>query len=535
MGVRAPALAVASLATPRMSFAPRRIAVVLDGPPTPRWQARALAALERSAALAVAEVRLAGARRRGLTRRAHAAIERHLFALGPDALAPASLERARPGADASRGPAELVVWLSEHPLPADERREVLYLRHGRVAEPAEDAFRRAALRRRPCVETEVLLRRGRDTLLVARTISAARPFSTTLSRDKALWKIAALVCRAAERAPGLALTAAASEQPDAAPSTFELLAQSPWAWLHVVSARLLFRRLWQIRVRERESQPTKGWTRARPLVRWKPGHLYADPFLFEQDGRHHLFCEELAPGATRAVISHTELPLDGSVADPPAPVLEAAYHLSYPFVFEHEGQVYLIPETSSQGRVELYRATDFPSTWTRERILLDGLAACDATLLRDGGRLWLFVGVAVPDATMLDELHLFTATTLEGPWQPHPRNPIVSDVRCARPAGAIQRWGSRLVRPGQDGSRRYGGAVSFREIDVLSLEDYAEHEIARLEPGDLGTAARATHTYAADDRFEAVDLRERELSIGPALMLLRRGLRRALGPLGRRR
>src|SRR6202034_2016460 len=173
-------------------------------------------------------------------------------------------------------------------------------------------------------------------------------------------------------------------------------------------ARLLFRRLWQIRVREREPQPTRGWTRTRPLVRWKPGHLYADPFLFEQDGRHHLFCEELLPGATRAVISHTELRLDGSVADPPTPVLEAGYHLSYPFVFEHEGQVYLIPETSSQGRVELYRATDFPSSWTRERVLLDGLAACDATLLRDGGRLWLFVGVAMPDATMLDELHLFT-------------------------------------------------------------------------------------------------------------------------------
>ncbi len=518
-----------------MSAARRRIAVVLDGPPTPQWQARALAGLERRAALEIVAVRLAGGRRRGLTRRAHAAIERHLFALGPEALAPASLDRPNRRERTGSRAAGLVVWLSEQPLPAEEQRALLYLRHGRVHEPVEDAFRRAALRGRPCVETEVLLRHGERTVLVERTVSGARPFSTTLSRDKALWKIAALVSRAAERAPGLDLPAPASERPGAAPTTAELLLRSPWAWLRVVTVRLLFRRLWQIRVRERGQQPNRDWPHSRPLVQWKPGHLYADPFLFEHDGRHHLFCEELLPGAARAVISHTELLLDGTVADPPVAVLEAPYHLSYPFVFSHEGQVFLIPESASQGRVELYRATDFPREWRRERILLDGLAACDATLLAHAGRLWLFVGVAAPNATLLDELHLFTAIAPEGPWRPHPRNPIVSDVRCARPAGAIQRWGTRLVRPGQDGSRRYGGAVSFREIDELSLEDYAEHEIARLEPSDLG-AARATHTYACDGRFEAVDLRERELGLGSSLARLAHGLGQASGALaGRRR
>jgi hypothetical protein len=514
-----------------VSAARRRIAVVLDGPPTPQWQARALDGLERCSTLEIVDVRLVGRRRRGLARRAHAAIERHLFGLGPDALAPVSLARADLGERAGSATAELVVWLAERPLPVEERKDVLYLRHGGVLEPVEDAFRRAALRGRQCVETEVLLHTGERTVLLERTTSGARPFSTTLSRDKALWKLTALVVRATERACDGGPAAAASAQPGAAPSTVELLVRAPWAWMRVVSARLLFRRLWQIRVREHEQEPTRGWAGARSLVRWQPGHLYADPFLFEHDGRHHLFCEEMLPGSTRAVISHTELHLDGTVADPPVPVLEATYHLSYPFVLEHEGQVFLIPESSSQGRVELYRATDFPTEWRREQILLDGLAACDATLLLDGGRLWLFVGVAAPNATMLDELHLFSAGAPEGPWHPHPRNPVVSDVRCARPAGAIQRWGSRLVRPGQDGSRRYGGAISFREIDELSLERYAEHEIARLEPSDLG-GARATHTYASDGRFEAVDLRERELSLEPLLAWLGRGLRRRLKPAG---
>jgi hypothetical protein len=502
-----------------MGTAPRRIIVVLDGPPTPAWQASALAGLEHSSLVETVSVRLAGGRSRGPIRRAHARIERHLFAAGPDALAPAPL--ARPKTDAgsvAEHEAELVLWLSEQPLPApaDEPRDVLHLRHNGLLEPAEDAFRRAVLRGVPCVETEVLMRSRGRTMLVERTVSGARPFSTTLSRDKALWKIAASVRRAAERAPGPGLPAPADVSASPPPSTAELLARAPAAWLRIVGARLLFDRPWQIRVRRHGTEPARGWSQAHDaLVRWQPGHLYADPFLFEHEGRHHLFCEEITPGSKLAVISHTELHLDGTPSPPPASVLEAPYHLSYPCVFKYADELFMIPETSAQGRVELYRALDFPLVWRREKVLLEGLIASDATLLEHDDRLWLFMSVAAPHATMLDELHIFTSRAPHGPWQPHTRNPVVSDVRCARPAGAIQRWGSRLVRPAQDCARRYGGAISFREIDVLSVEDYAEHEVARIDPGDLGGRARATHTYTSDGSFEAVDLRRRQLRFRP--------------------
>jgi hypothetical protein len=496
-------------ADPSTSTVPRAIVAVLDGPPVPAWQACAVAELERRG-VPLAEVRLAGARRRGMLRRAHAAIERHLFAPGPDALAPASPGEPRLGPRPAHSEPELLLWLAERAAPSGEPRDVLCLRHGRRREPAEDAFRRAALRGLPTVESELLLRREGRTTLVERTVSAVRPYSTTLSRDKALWKLAVMVARAVERMPGLGESVAPCAPATAPPSTAELLLRSPRRWLRVVAARVLFVRPWQISVRERGPEPTAGW-HARPgQVSWQRGHLYADPFLFEHEGRHHLFCEEIAPGSRRAVISHTELGGDRVPARAPAPVLEASYHLSYPFVFAHQGALFMIPETSAQQRVELYRAVEFPHRWVREGVLLEGLAASDATVLCEDGLLWMFVGVAAPHAMMLDELHLFTASTPLGPWLPHPANPVVSDVRCGRPAGAIQRWGARLVRPAQDGSLRYGGAVSFREIDVLSRERYAEHEIARIDPGDLGGAARATHTYAADNRYEAVDLRERE-------------------------
>lgn len=545
---------------PGSQTARRRVAVVLDGPPSPRWQQRALERLEARAELEVGEVRLlAPARRSGLRER-HAALERRLFAAGPDASAPV-LVAAR--GEAAGSEPELVVWLAEQAPGEGGGAPVLCLRHDGRPEGAEQAFRRAVLRGHPSVRTAAVLCARGGERVIDTTVSGARPYSVTVSRDKALWKLAELIPRAAARAVEQPVAAAAAggveqsvlpaaaaggvEQPvlagdaagavgepaggadgGAAPSTAELLVRSPWRWLRIVAGRALFDRPWQVRIREAQPDPVSGWSAGRGTpVAWRARHLYADPFLFEHEGRHHLFCEEIAAGSHTGVISHVELGAGGRCG-PPEPVLAEPHHLSYPFVFAHGGEVFMIPETSSQRRVCLYRAVEFPHRWEQEAVLLDDLTASDATLLAHEGALWLFVGVAAPHATMLDELHLYSSAELTGEWKPHPLNPIVSDVRCARPAGAIQRWGSALVRPAQDCSRRYGGAVTFRQIDVLSADGYAEHEIARIDPADLGGGARAVHTYASDGAYEAVDLRERSLrSAHDALRIARRAASRA--------
>ncbi len=485
----------------------RPVAVVLDGAPTPAWQRRALANLASSPSLQVADVRLAGAWRRSLPPRALAALERRTLRLGADALQPGVVDSSAFRSPAGEAPS-LLVWLSRQPVPEDRRCDVLYLRHAGCEQPPEQAVCRGLLEGAVCLQSEVLLAGAAGTIVVARTVSALRPFSATLSCDLLLWKLAATVARCARLLPGLDLPAEAPLAANAAPSARTLAMRSVASITRVLATRLLFVRPWSVRVRVRAPEPTNAWSGEEGLVRFRPGHVYADPFLIEHEGSHHLFCEEIPRGGDRGVISHTELPQQGGAAPPPAPVLAQPYHLSYPFVFEHDGELWMIPETSAVRRVELYRAVEFPHSWRRERVLLDDLLAVDATIISHDERLWLFAGVAAPGASSLDELHLFWAASPRGPWHPHPRNPVVSDVRGARPAGAIQRWGSRLVRPAQDGSRRYGWAISFREIDTLSPDDYAEHEVARVEPSRVAEA-RATHCYASDQRFEAIDLRQR--------------------------
>jgi hypothetical protein len=166
----------------------------------------------------------------------------------------------------------------------------------------------------------------------------------------------------------------------------------------------------------------------------------------------------------------------------------------------------MIPETGDNRTIELYECVDFPSKWLLKMNLMEGLHAVDTTLIRRDGKWWLFTNVienegASPD----DELFLFYADTLETQqWKPHPLNPIISDVRKARPAGRIFERNGRLYRPSQDGSSIYGYGFNFNEIITLNEYDYQEREVAQIRPHWDKTII-ATHTFAHTGQLTVID------------------------------
>lgn len=164
----------------------------------------------------------------------------------------------------------------------------------------------------------------------------------------------------------------------------------------------------------------------------------------------------------------------------------------------------MLPETAARRTVELYRASRFPDEWTLQRVLLRDVRATDATLLRHEGRWWLFVALAVEGGHAVDELALFSSGSLDGEWKPHPLNPVVSDVRSARPAGRIFSRNGQLIRPAQDCSRVYGGRLVFNRIEALSATDYREEPIGAIEPAPE-TGNLRTHSYDFDGTYEVLD------------------------------
>lgn len=272
-----------------------------------------------------------------------------------------------------------------------------------------------------------------------------------------------------------------------------------------IKSRLLVpRNQWFVALRKRQgSRTVLDDQRDYRILPMPKGRFYADPCLLKRNGKNYLFFEDFSFSAGKAVISCMELDADGNGGKSET-VLERDYHLSYPFVFESQGQVYMLPETKGNRTVELYRAEDFPRRWVLEKTLLENVNAVDPTLFEHNGKLWLFVNIAAEGASTHDELHVFHADTPLGEWTPHPKNPVVSDVRRARPAGALFFEDGRLIRPAQDCSVRYGYALVLNQVDKLSEIEYEERPQQRIGP-EWQKGSLCSHTYSRTEDFEALD------------------------------
>jgi hypothetical protein len=260
---------------------------------------------------------------------------------------------------------------------------------------------------------------------------------------------------------------------------------------------------WFLAIRKRSDQHRFDDPTGYRIVSPPRDRFYADPFLFKDKGKNILFFEDFRYPGERAHISCAELDAEGNLGEI-RDVLRCPYHLSYPFVFEHQGEIYMIPETKQNRTVELYRAEEFPTRWKLESVLLSDTYAVDATIHMQNGKLWIFSGLSNGRYSNSDELAIFYADKLTGPWTPHRNNPVISDVRRARSAGALFYHEGKLIRPSQDCGKAYGYALNFSEILVLNEQQFEECPIGRIEPTwvrkNLGT-----HTYSRTDDFEVID------------------------------
>jgi hypothetical protein len=235
-----------------------------------------------------------------------------------------------------------------------------------------------------------------------------------------------------------------------------------------------------------------------------PDHFWADPFPLKVDGRYYIFFEDYVNEAGRAHISVIEVDQKGIVSGP-TEVLKLDSHLSYPFVFEWQGDYYMIPESGHRNVVELYRCVSFPFEWQPEEVLLEANSPLDATVIEIDGMWWMFVNLEEEGvAVNWDELHLYYSESLKGPWKPHARNPIVSDVRSARPAGKLFWSNGALYRPGQDSSLRYGYATTISKITKLGPWEYEEIEVLKILP-DWDKDIIGIHTLNWVDDITVID------------------------------
>ena len=150
----------------------------------------------------------------------------------------------------------------------------------------------------------------------------------------------------------------------------------------------------------------------------------------------------------------------------------------------------------------IYRFDEDKLVLKKDSVLLDNIKAVDPTILYKDGKWNLFLGLQEYSNI---KLFRYIANDLRGPYEPYYNNPIKTDCRNARMAGAFVRDGETLFRPGQESIRYYGTAVCINEIQVLSDNLYEETQITRIKPVKNSQFNKGLHTINGNEKLTVID------------------------------
>lgn len=267
-----------------------------------------------------------------------------------------------------------------------------------------------------------------------------------------------------------------------------------------------------------------------PLT-WLPGmgsfQFMADPFGFWRDGLLHVFVETYDYRVRIGRIEVLTYDADLKLLDR-QPALSERWHLSYPFVFEAEGSIWMLPEASRSRSLVLYKATEFPRRWEQVCTITLDHVPIDATPLFHEGRWWLFYTPAAREIDKTAALHLAWAERITGPWHPLPQNPVRFDVSSARPGGTPVVVQGRVMLPVQDCTATYGGGLRPLWFDLLTPERVVCESGPQLPiPSGFAPYVEGLHTLSAAGPVTLIDVKRTELSLHGLGVEIQHGLRKA--------
>lgn len=241
-------------------------------------------------------------------------------------------------------------------------------------------------------------------------------------------------------------------------------------------------------------------------IRNLPGRYFADPFLASRDGRTVCFVEDFSFAQKRGRISAIEI-LDDKNYKFLGAVIEEPFHMSFPYIFEYDRGLYMIPETSAADSIRLYKCREFPMKWDFQKEILRGVRADDSMMFEHEGRWWLLTNIAGADgAELSSQLSAFhAANPLAAEWAPHARNPLVFDSRVARNGGLLRLADGTPVRARQGYAfNRYGARLTLARILQLTPDSYSEEQIRVIEP-DFFPGLQGCHHLFSDGLYTVYD------------------------------
>ncbi|WP_419955800.1 hypothetical protein ACN6MT_10345 [Neobacillus niacini] len=246
-------------------------------------------------------------------------------------------------------------------------------------------------------------------------------------------------------------------------------------------------------------------------IKWifqKKDLYYADPFAYQEEGGLRILMEELDYKVVKGYISglNVKKNVGWDIVTFNQAMLKFPCHMSYPFILEHENEVYCIPETSEVKEASIYQLNKSSKEWKKVKTLIKGFHAVDSTIVKHGDLWWLFCTKSFSTIqSHNNELHIFYADELFGEWKPHCLNPVKIDIRSSRPAGTPFVHEGNLYRPAQDCSKTYGGRIVLNKIKTLTISEFEEESVSFVEPQSDSLYPDGVHTLSSVGGVTLID------------------------------
>ncbi len=240
-------------------------------------------------------------------------------------------------------------------------------------------------------------------------------------------------------------------------------------------------------------------------------HYYADPFVITKNDKTICYVEDYSRQAKKGCISAIEIFSNGEYKIL-GEIIKEEFHMSFPYIFEYENNLFMIPETSQSNSIRLYRCTDYPMKWEYQGDIFKDIDAADTMVFLFNNKWWLLTNTKghYGNDHCSRLLAFYSDSPISANWTPHENNPIVFDSRIARNGGILFSKNGFVVRGRQKQDfNAYGASLSLSKIIQLTKNSFIEEKITDVNP-EFFKKIKGCHHMHANDEYTVYDFMKRE-------------------------
>lgn len=235
----------------------------------------------------------------------------------------------------------------------------------------------------------------------------------------------------------------------------------------------------------------------------------ADPFVFEHEGEIYIFAELYDYIKRRGILGYSKY--KNNKFSRWKPIIEENFHLSYPNIFTYKDEIYIMPESSESNELYVYKCKEFPQVWEKAKIIDKSFKCVDTTIFNKGENLYAFTqGLGdkiVNYCIVLDEnFNISKKIKLKQ-----------KDSKISRSGGKIFIKNTKFIRVCQDSKKSYGHGLIFYEFIIDEKNNYKDKIIKKITTDniklDKSMLLEGVHTYNSSENIEVIDLKTRRFNL----------------------